>query len=216
MPATKPTQSPKTRNPEATRRRVSEAAKAEFARHGFSGARVDAIAKRALANKQLIYHYFGSKQALYLTVLEDAYRDIRSAEANLQLDHLDPLPALKTLVTFTWNYYVDHPEFLALVNNENLQHATYLKRSKVIPEMHNPFRARLAGILKRGAREGVFRTNVDADQLNLTIAAIGYYYLTNRHTNSIIYRTDLAAPSALKRRLAFNLDSVLRIVEARP
>lgn len=204
---------PKTRNPEATRQRVLRAARVEFARHGLSGARVDAIATRARANKQMIYHYFGNKEALYLKVLEDAYGDIRDAETHLELDHLDPIKALKTLVTFTWNYYLEHPEFLALVNNENLHHAAHLKRSKVIPEIHGPFRARLAGILERGAREKVFRPNVDADQLNLTIAAIGYYYLTNRHTNSIIYRSDLAAPAALKKRLAFNLDTVLRIVQ---
>ncbi|MGC4051994.1 MAG: TetR family transcriptional regulator [Paludibaculum sp.] len=207
---------PRTRNPEATRLRVLQAAKVEFAKLGLSGARVDAIAKRSKANKQMIYHYFGSKQALYLCVLEEAYRDIRAAEAELELDHLDPVEALKRLVTFTWDYYLANPEFLALVNTENLHQAAHLKRSKVIPEIHKPFRARLAGILERGAQAGVFRPDVDADQLNLTIAAIGYYYLTNRHTNSIIYRADLAAPKALQKRLKFNLDSVLRIVQSQP
>lgn len=202
----------KTRNPEATRQRVLHAAKAEFARHGLSGARVDAIAKRARANKQMIYHYFGSKQALYLSVLEEAYRDIRNAEAELALDHLDPVQALKRLVAFTWNYYLQNPEFLALVNTENLHRAAHLKKSKVIPEIHGPFRARLADILERGVRSKEFRPGVDADQLNLTIAAIGYYYLNNRHTNSIIYGRDLGAPKALERRLAFNTETVLRMV----
>jgi AcrR family transcriptional regulator len=209
---------PRVRDPEATKQRVLDAAKAEFARYGLAGARVDAIADRAKANKQMIYHYFGSKQDLFLAVLEDAYSDIRKAEVKLDLDHLDPIDALKRLVIFTWNYYLKNPEFLTLVNNENLHKAAHLKRSKVIGEIHGPFRARLAGILERGVRKRVFRTGVDPDQLNLTIAAIGYYYLTNRFTNSIIYSTNLAAPDALERRLAFNVETVLRIVlrERRP
>jgi AcrR family transcriptional regulator len=200
------------RDAEATRQRVLDAATAEFARHGLAGARVDAIALRARANKQLIYHYFGNKQALYLAVLEQSYGGIRKAEQELELESLDPVAALKKLVKFTWEYYLRHPEFLALVNNENLCKAAHLRRSEVLTGMHTAFRARLAGILARGVKARVFRRGIDADQLNLTIAAIGYYYLTNRYTNSIIYGTDLMAPAALKRRLAFNLDTILRLV----
>ena len=128
------------------------------------------------------------------------------------MEHLGPVNALKALVEFTWNYYLEHPEFLVLVNNENLHKAAHLRRSKVIRAIHAPFRARLAAILTRGVQAGVFRRGVDADQLNLTIAAIGYYYVTNRHTNTIIYEADLMAPQALAQRLAFNLETVLRMV----
>jgi AcrR family transcriptional regulator len=200
------------RDADATQRRVLDAAKAEFARLGFAGARVAAIASRAHANKQLIYHYFGSKEKLYVAVLECAYGDIRESESLLDVEHVEPVQALKTLVEFTWNYYLKNPEFLALVNNENQHKAVHLRRSTVIGEIHAPFRARLAAILARGVRAGVFRHGVDADQLNLTIAAVGYYYLTNRHTNTIIYETDLMAPQALTRRLVFNVETILRIV----
>jgi AcrR family transcriptional regulator len=202
-------------NPDATRQRVLGAATVEFARLGFAGARVDAIAERAKANKRMIYHYFGSKQALFLAALEDAYGDIRSAERRLNLQHVDPVEAIKILVTFTWDYYVKHPEFLTLVNNENLHKARHLKQSEVIGQRRGAFRALVADILKRGVQSGVFRPGVDADQLNLTIAAIGYYYLTNRFTNSIIYGHDLMVPAALKQRLAFNLETILRMIEAR-
>lgn len=200
------------RDAAATQRRVLAAATSEFARLGLAGARVAAIAARAKANKQLIYHYFGSKQDLYLAVLERAYSEIRVAESLLDVEHLEPAAALTTLVEFTWNYYLQHPEFLALVNNENLHKAAHLRRSQVIRELHAPFRARLAAILAKGARAQVFRRGVDPDQLNLTIAAIGYYYLTNRHTNSIIYETRLMEPRALARRLAFNIETILRMV----
>jgi AcrR family transcriptional regulator len=200
------------RDGEATKRRVLQAAKAEFARHGLAGARIDAIARRAKANKQMIYHYFSGKEKLYLAVLEEAYGDIRRREAELDVEHLEPVEALVRLVSFTWDYYVQHPEFLALVSNENLHRAAHLKRSKPIREMHSVFRSRLADILARGVRAKVFRKGVDADQLNLTIAAIGYYYLTNRFTNSIIYQADLGASEALQQRLTFNVETILRMV----
>ena len=204
----------RTRDPVATRARILNAARTEFARLGLSGARVDAIAARAKANKRMLYHYFGSKQGLFLAVLEDAYGDIRAAERKLQLEHLEPREALQTLVSFTWKYYLKHPEFLTLVNSENLHKARHLKKSKVIGEMHEYLVAMVAGLLQRGIRQGVFRKGVDPVQLSITIAAIGYYYLTNRFTGTIIYQRDLMAPQALKQRLAFNLDTILRLVAA--
>jgi AcrR family transcriptional regulator len=209
-----PTPAVRTRDPVATRRRILDAAKTEFARLGLGGARVDAIAARAKANKRMLYHYFGSKQGLFLAVLEDAYGGIRAAERKLELEHLEPLEALRTLVTFTWNYYLKHPEFLTLVNSENLHKARHLKKSKVIGEMHEYLVAMVAGLLQRGVRQGVFRKGVDPVQLSITIAAIGYYYLTNRFTGAIIYRRDLMTAQALEERLAFNLDTILRLVAA--
>jgi AcrR family transcriptional regulator len=200
------------RDPVATRQRILAAARAEFARLGLGGARVDAIAARAKANKRMLYHYFGGKRELFLAVLEDAYGGIRAAERKLDLEHLGPVEALQTLVTFTWSYYLKHPEFLTLVNSENLHKARHLKKSKVIGAMHEHFVAMVAGLLQRGAEQGVFRKDIDPVQLSITIAAIGYYYLTNRFTGSIIYKRDLMAAEALRERLAFNVDTVLRLV----
>ncbi|MFN9743748.1 MAG: TetR family transcriptional regulator [Acidobacteriota bacterium] len=206
----------KPRTPEATRRRILVAARQEFARKGLAGARVDVIARRAKANKQMLYHYFGGKEDLYLAVLEAAYGDIRAAEAALELEHLDPVAALRRLVEFTWDYYVKNPDFLALVNHENLGKARHFRKSERLAEIHGVFRGRLAEILRRGVRRGIFRKGIDADQLNLTIAAIGYYYLTNRYTNSIIFGIDLGAPAALGKRLDFNLQTILRLVLKTP
>jgi AcrR family transcriptional regulator len=200
------------RDPVATRKRILEAARREFARLGLSGARVDAIAARAQTNKRMLYHYFGGKHALFLAVLESAYGDIRAAERKLDLEHLDPVAAIKSLVTFTWQYYLKHPEFLTLVNSENLHKAKHLKQSKIIGGMHEYLVAMVSDILARGVREGMFREGVDPIQLNITIAAIGYYYLTNRFTGAIIYKRDLMTPGALDRRLKFNLETVLRLV----
>ena len=204
----------RTRDAEATRNRILEAAKKEFARDGLGGARVDVIAERALANKRMIYHYFDSKEGLFQTVLENAYLDIRTAEQKLNLDHLDPVAALERLVRFTWDYYLKNPEFITLVNSENLHRAKHLKKSDVLQTYSRRFVAMVGAILTRGVAAGVFRPGVDPIQLNITIAAIGYYYLTNRFTGSILFEKDMMAKEALDERLRFNIETILRLVAA--
>lgn len=206
----------RTRDAAVTRKRILSAAKKEFARSGLGGARIDAIAERAGSNKRMIYHYFGGKERLFQTVIELAYVDIRGAEQKLDLDALPPFEALDRLVRFTWDYYLRNPEFLTLVNSENLHRARHLKNSEVIPAISRQFVDMVGRLLERGAREGAFRPDVDPVQLNITIAAIGYYYLTNRYTGSIVYGRDLMAPAALEERLAFNLETIRRLVGADP
>ncbi len=202
----------KTRDPEATRLRILAAAKAEFARKGLGGARVDDIALRAKSNKRMMYHYFGNKEELFRIVLEEAYGDIRAAEAKLELDRLDPVEALRKLVAFTWKYYLDNPEFITLVNSENLHRARHIKDSARIREMSRPFVERMKKLLERGAAASLFRKGLDQVQINITIAAIGYYYLTNRFTGSIVFERDLMSERALAERLDFNTRTVLRLV----
>src|ERR1700748_323694 len=127
------------RDPEGMRIRILEAAKQEFATHGLAGARVDRIAAKAGANKRMLYYHVGKKDDLYLAVLEAAYEKIRAEERTLDLEHLDPPEAIRRLIDFTWNYFLRNPEFLALLNTENLSHARHLKRSTKVKSMHSPF-----------------------------------------------------------------------------
>lgn len=186
------------RNPQRTHAAILEAATAEFAAHGFGGARVDAVAARARINKRMLYHYFGDKEALYLAVLEKAYTSIRTAEKSLDLAHRDPEAGVRELALFTWHYFLDHPEFLSLLGTENLHKASYLKRSKTITAMHSHFVQELSDVLKRGAEAGVFRAGIDPLSVYLTIAALGFFYLSNRHTLSTIFQRELTDPQALK------------------
>jgi AcrR family transcriptional regulator len=202
----------KRRDADATKARILAAATAEFARLGLGGARVDRIALSAKANKQMIYHYFGSKERLFTAVLEAAYADIRAGEEALDPDRLDPAAALEALVTFTWNYYLRHPGFITLVNSENLHKARHIKASKSVRETSRPFVARMRRILERGAAQGLFRKGLDPVQLHITIAAIGYYYLTNRYSGAVVFERDFMSEKALKERLAFNLETVRRLV----
>ena len=189
------------RDPERNQERILRAATREFARFGLGGARVDRIAARAGANKRMLYYYFGNKEDLFLAVLEAAYARIRSAEQKLHLVDLDPEKAIRRLVEFTWDYYLAHPEFLTLLNSENLHRARHLKRSKHVAAMHSPFVATIEEVLERGARAGRFRNGIDPVQLYISIAALGYFYLSNRYTLSTIFRRPLLAPKHRAERL---------------
>ena len=200
------------RDPLRTRSRILAAATAEFAHHGLGGARVDRIAQRAGANKRMLYYYFGSKEDLFLAALEQAYAHIRSAEHELDLEHRDPREALKRLVEFTWNYYLEHPEFMTLLATENLHKGSHVHRSKRVQRLHSPLVDTLRDILRRGEREGLFRRGIDPVQLYISIAGEGYFYLSNRYTLSRIFDRDLMAPRALATRAGHIADMVLNAV----
>ncbi|OUJ03911.1 TetR/AcrR family transcriptional regulator [Acetobacter cibinongensis] len=204
--------SPRIRDAEATKLRILEAAKKEFAQNGLEGARVDAIALEAQANKRMIYHYFESKENLFKVIIEQAYLDIRSEEALLNLESLAPKDAITEFVKFTWNYYLRNPEFITLVNNENLNKARHIKDSSILREVSKKFVDRIQAILDKGTQDGTFRAGLDAVQVNITIASIGYYYLTNSHTGSVIFNRDFLSKKALQERLAFNIDTILRLL----
>ncbi len=185
-----------------TRAAILDAATKEFARHGLGGARVDRIAAGAGTNKRMLYYYFGAKADLFLAVLEGAYEHIRGEEQRLHLADLPPVRAVDALVAFTWRYFLAHPEFMRLLNDENLHHARHLKRSRKIRAMHSPLVAMLSEVLARGARTGEFRPGVDPVQLYVSIAALAYFYLSNQHTLSTIFGRDLMAAPAKADRLA--------------
>ena len=146
-----------TRNPERTSAAILAAAVKEFTEKGYEGARIDSIADRAGVNKRMLYHYFGNKQALYVAVLENSYTAIRTAEHGLHLSDRDPVDGMTDLVLFTWRYYLAHPEFLSLLNTENLHRAKFLKRSGRIFELNSPLIEQISVLLKRGVDQGVFR-----------------------------------------------------------
>jgi AcrR family transcriptional regulator len=189
------------RDPEGMRLRILDAAKEEFATHGLAGARVDRIAAKAGANKRMLYYHVGKKEELYLTVLEGAYEKIRVEERTLDLEHLDPPEAIARLIHFTWNYFLRNPEFLALLNTENLAKARHLKRSTKVKSMHSPFVEMIRTVVQRGVASGDFVVAVDPVQLYISIAALCFFYLSNSATLSVIFGRDLLSQEARDERL---------------
>lgn len=197
------------RDAEATKQRILMASRAEFARHGYMGARIDRIARAARINKRMLYYHVGNKDALYLEALEASYRDIRAAEQALRLEDLEPLDAIERLVRFTWDYFVANPEFIALLNTENLHKAKHIKRSREIGTMNSPVVATVGRILEKGAKAGILRGGIDPLQLYISIASLCYFYLSNLHTLTIVFDSDLKAESALTARVDHAVDLVL-------
>ena len=186
------------RDPERTSAAILEAATQEFSQKGYAGARVDAIAKRAKINKRMLYHYFGGKDGLYLSVLEHIYAAIRSAETKLDLAHHEPVESMRQLVHFTWSYYLERPEFLAILATEIQHRAKFLKQSDRIVQLNSPLITAIREVLAHGAAQKVFRDDVDPVELYISIAALGAFYLSNRWTLSTIFRRDLMASEALE------------------
>ncbi|MDQ6679466.1 MAG: TetR family transcriptional regulator [Pseudomonadota bacterium] len=202
----------RTRDADRTQHTILRAAMGEFADKGLGGARIDAIAERAGINKRLIYYYFDGKDRLFLAALEQTYADIRSAEQALHLEAVDPVEGVRRLVAFTWAHYVEHPEFLNLLNSENLHRARHLKQSRRIREMNSPLIETLGHVLERGRRDGVFRGGIDPVQLYISIAALAYFYLSNNPTLSTIFGRDLMSAKAMAERLSHITEVVMGYV----
>jgi AcrR family transcriptional regulator len=203
------------RDPEGMRLRILEAAKKEFATRGLAGARVDRIAAEAGANKRMLYYHVGNKDTLYLAVLEGAYAQIRAEERTLDLEHLDPPEAIESLIAFTWNYFIRNPEFLQLLNTENVEGAKYLKRSDKVTSMHSPFVEMIRAVVLRGVQSGDFKVAMDPVQLYISIAALSFFYLGNASTLSVIFGRDLLAKEARDERLAHMVALVLAALTGR-
>lgn len=192
---------------------ILDVATIEFADKGLSGARIDAIAAATRTSKRMIYYYFGSKEALYVAVLEDAYRRMRSIEAELHLENLAPEAALRTLVAFTVDYQRANPDFIRLVMTENIHRGTFLAQSSTIHEVNIPAITAVTEVYQRGVREGVFRAGIDPVDLHMSISALSVFNVANRHTFSLIFKRDPDTPAAVAARRDSIVEMVLRFVQ---
>ena len=199
---------------QATREAILRGATEVFARDGFAGGRVEQISKAAQSHDRMIYYYFGSKQGLFTAVLEDVYRQFNAAESELALDAEQPVAALTTVIGFVWRYYQQHPEFITLLNTENQLRGQHIAASPGMRDYSSPVLAITDQVLHSGVAQGVFRGDVSARDVYLMIAALGYFYLSNRFTLSSFLGEDLQAPAALAHWETFIIDAVLRTVAA--
>ncbi len=201
---------PQRRDPVATRRKLLTAARREFAENGLAGARVDEIAARAGVNKQLVYHYFGDKDALYLAVLEWVYEEIRAQERKLNLEGLPPEQAIKTLIEASFDHLAAHPDFIVLLNDENRGGARHVRSSRKLEAMHSPLVSMVSKILGEGVRAGTFRKGVNPVHLYISIAGLSYFFFSNTPTLSAIFGKDLSNASEKRARRKHVVDLVLQ------
>jgi len=206
---------PRKNDPEQTRRDIIAVATKEFARLGLSGARIDHIAAQTKSSKRMIYYYFGSKEGLYITVLEEAYRNLRQIEGGLRIEGLSAEEALRELVGFTFDHHVAHSDYVRLIAIENIHEGKHLAKSQTIQELNVPAIDAARRVLELGEREGVFREGIDPLDLHMSISALCFHNVSNRHTFSIIFKRDMTSPAALGARRAIVVDTIVAAVRRR-
>ena len=197
---------------QATRETLLKAAIKVFGKQGLNGARVEQISRAAKSHDRMIYYYFGSKEALFVAVIEETYRRFNEAEARLALDLSQPLQALRDVIAFMWGYYQKHPEFITLLNSENLHRGRHIGKSSKAGEYSSPALEVLSRVLGSGVQAGLFRPELRARDVYLMIASMGYFYLSNRYTLSTFLGESLEDPAALAQWQQFITDAVLRTV----
>ncbi|HEY9065184.1 MAG TPA: TetR/AcrR family transcriptional regulator [Burkholderiaceae bacterium] len=198
---------------QATRDSILRAATKVFAKHGYDGGRVEQISKAAKSYDRMIYYYFGSKEGLFIAVLEEMYRRFNEAESKLRLDASQPVESLHAVIRFMWGYYLKNPEFITLLNTENLHRGAHIAKSTSAREYSSAAVNVLGEVLASGARRKLFRADASARDVYLMIAALGYFYLSNRYTLSAFLGEDLDAADALAHWEAFVIDAVTRAVQ---
>jgi AcrR family transcriptional regulator len=204
------------RDPERTRQEILDVALSEFARNGYAGARVDEIAARTRTTKRMLYYYFTSKEQLYIAVLERAYSTARDAERQLDVDHLEPLSAIRTLAELTFDHHESHQDFISLVAIENIHRAEFIVQSPALAELNTPAVAVIESILERGRAAGVFRRDVEAIDVHMMISAFCFFRVSNRHTFGALFGVDMLDPARRDRYRQMIGDMVVSYLSAQP
>jgi TetR/AcrR family transcriptional regulator len=194
---------------ENSRERILKVATAVFSAQGIDGARVDDIADRAKINKNMIYHYFESKEGLFTAVLERVYETLRARQQDLNLRDMNPVEGMQRLIEFTADVWIEHPEYTHLLDNENLHEARHIRRSMKIMAMYDPLIETMKELVLRGGEEGVFRKDVDIIDLYISLSALSAYYVAHHYTFEAIFKTELMTPQRLSKRKRFIVDVIL-------
>ena len=210
---TAPTETGRTNDPARTMAEILAVATQEFANKGLSGARIDEIAAATRTSKRMIYYYFGSKEGLYIAVLEDAYRRMRSIESQLHLEDLPPEDALRRLVEFTFDHHAGNEFFIRLVMAENMERGTYLAQSPTIQQLNVPAIQAIRHLYERGVAQGVFRPGLDPVDIHASISALSFFNVSNRHTFGLIFKLDTTSPAYIAHRRDNVIEMVVRFMK---
>jgi AcrR family transcriptional regulator len=214
VPAAKRPVPTRTNDPARTMAGILEVATVEFGEKGLDGARIDEIAAATRTSKRMIYYYFGSKEGLYVAVLEESYRRVREIESKLQLEDLAPEEALRKLVGFTFDHHQSNENYIRLVMSENMQRGQYMAQSKTIQDLNVPAIQGIRDLYERGVTAGVFREGLDPIDIHASISALSFFNVSNRHTFGLIFKRDATTPEALADRRATITEMVVRYVRA--
>lgn len=195
-----------------TRENLLQAAVSVFSESGLHGGSVSRIARLANSHDRMIYYYFGSKEGLFVATLEEIYRQYNEAEAAVELNLEHPVDALQTAIVFFVRYFRDHPEFVTVLNSENLHRGKHISQSLLANQFSKPAIGLVHRALDAGQARGVFRSDVSSRDIYVMISAMGYFYQSNRYTLSAFLGEPLMEPAHYSHWESFVIDAVLRTV----
>ena len=202
----------RTNDPERTKANILEVAALEFGEKGLAGARIDEIAALTQTSKRMIYYYFGSKEGLYLAVLEESYRRVRDIEAELHLQDLEPEQALRRLVAFTFDHHLQHENYIRLVMSENINRGQFLAQSQRIQELNVPAIAAIKHLYERGVKAGIFRRGLDPVDIHASISALSFFNVSNQHTFGLIFKLDMKSSAYIAHRRDNVIEMIVRFM----
>jgi TetR/AcrR family transcriptional regulator len=203
-----------TRNADATRTKILQAAISEFGERGFAAASTDDMAERCGVNKRMIYYYYGSKEGLYLAALEAVFEKLVAREREIKIEDVDPAVAIEAIINLKIDYYLENPYFVSFLSMENFYEARHLRKSRKLSMFRATLTDLITGILKRGQRSGQFRTDVEPVDFYVSMCALCIMYFSNQHTFGVIFEREMMTRANLERRRRTVIDFVLGYLQA--
>ncbi|GAA7766923.1 TetR family transcriptional regulator [Cupriavidus sp. SHE] len=196
----------------ATIARLLKEARQAFSVKGLAGARVDDIARAAGVTKQLVYHYFSSKEQLFASVLDESAEGVLADLLALDLDHLQPTAALRSFLEYAFDQYRTDPT-LGLLAQEGLRyHEQNTDECRRFPDKAPALVAQVERILRRGEQSGEFRAGTDARLFYAASALLTTGGFTNRYTVSAVSGFDSTSPEGIAVWRRFSVEFVLAAV----
>jgi TetR/AcrR family transcriptional regulator len=190
--------------PEESRAAILKAAVAEFAEHGISGARTDAIAREAHVNKALLYYYFKDKDALYEAVLDEVFSGLRARVMPVLESQLPPRQKMLDYLGAYFDYIAANPRLPRVVQGEWMQVGVKgsARMQRIAKEYFRPIFGKLVGVLQEGIRAGEFRAVNPMDFLP-TVAAVIVFYFTAAPLMKTLMKVDPLSPERIRERRTF-------------
>jgi AcrR family transcriptional regulator len=211
-PDTKTSASPSKKR--ATITRVLKEARQAFSDKGLAGARVDDIARAAGVTKQLIYHYFDSKEQLFSSVLHESAMGVLAELLALELDHLPPTEALRIFLEYAFDQYRLDPALGSLAQESLRFHEHNAAGRSHFADLAPALVAQMDRILRRGVHIGDFRAGIDTQLFYAASVLVTTGGFTNRYMVSAVAGFDTTSPDGVAAWRQFSVNFALSL--ARP
>lgn len=196
-------------NKRNTLNRLLEVARQEFSTKGLSGARIEEIAREAGVTKQLVYHYYGSKERLFSAVLDESSNRIMAELIALEVEHLAPTLALREILNYCFDLYMKDPFLGALALEGIRYHDAHDTPRNMLAELTPALAEKFDRILQRGAQSGEFKAVTDPRLFLATAALLTSGGFTNHYSMSVLIGVDTRSAQGMQMLRQYAVDFIV-------